>query len=231
MARLPQGEDGAPEAAESRRDGDMSAPRLRIESFRAGASGTATIAAGGSSFLVDLAQAQSLGLGAEALSPGTELDEAGAALLALAAEAHEAERRGLALLARAEQSTFMLRHKLESRGFSPRAVALALGRLAEQGWLDDSRFARAYGAARLGRRAEGPATLAAALRARGVDAETARAAIAELLGPEERRAALVKAWAREWKRSGGDRDETRSRLRALGFGATEIGEYLDERDD
>ena len=95
---------------------------------------------------------------------------------------------------------------------------------------DEARFARAYVASRLARRAEGPASLAAALRARGVDEETARAAIAALLDPEARRAALGRAWATELKKAKGDPAAARSRLRALGFSSSEISAYREETE-
>ncbi len=203
---------------------------LTIESVREKAPGTVEVTAGGSSFIIAPDQLESLGLPAASLAVGAGLDEAEATLLALAAEAHEAERRGLALLARAEQSTFMLRAKLEQRGFSARAVGLALERLATAGWLDDSRFARAYAASRLARRPDGPASLAAALRSRGIDTETTAAAIRELLDPETRKSALARAWEREFTRQGGNRDETRAALRRLGFTGSEISAWLDERE-
>jgi SOS response regulatory protein OraA/RecX len=203
---------------------------MRIESVLKGASGSATIAAGGSSFLIDLSLAEGLGLEPCRLVPGAELDETEAGLLALAAEAREAEKRGLALLARAEQSTFMLRGKLEIRGFSHRAVGIALERLSVSRFLDDRRFASAYAASRLARggsKAEGPASLIAALRERGIDRTIAAEVIAELLGPEERSQALAKATAKALKRSGGDRDAARIRLRELGYKSEEIREYFD----
>jgi len=203
---------------------------MRIESLHEGASGAATIAAGGSSFIVDAGQLEALGLPLSALAPGIELDEGEEATLRLAASAREAERRALALLARAEQSSYMLKCKLELRDFPPEAIRLALERLGAQGWLDDARFARAYATARLSRRVEGPGSLVAALRARGVDQATAKEAVAAVLGPEERREALGKAWARELKRASGDRDEARSRLRALGFSSSELREYLESHD-
>ena len=113
---------------------------MRIESVRDGASGAVIVTAGGFSFSLNVEGIEALGLDRAALAPGTELDDVGEALLRLAAEAYEAERRGLALLARAEQSAFLMRGKLELRGFSSRAVGLAIERLICQGWLDDSRF-------------------------------------------------------------------------------------------
>jgi regulatory protein len=203
---------------------------MRIESIQRGASETAAIAVGGSSFLVKLDLLEELGLPLSSMVPGTELDEAAQELLALAAEAYKAEKRGLALLARAEQSTYMLGAKLELREFSRKAVRIALDRLAAAGLLDDRRFAYAYAASRLARRnskAEGPTSLVAALRERGIDRTVAAEAVSRLLGPAERADALASAAAKELKRSGGDRDEARRRLRALGFMSEEISELFE----
>jgi regulatory protein len=203
---------------------------LRIDSVREGSSGSTIVEAGGASFSVLPAQLEKLAFPGSLLVPGRELDESQAAALALAAEAREAERRGLALLARAEQSSFMLRMKLEAREFSRRAVALALERLAAEGLLDDRRFASAYAASRLahrGSKAEGPASLVAALRERGVDRSLAAEAVAELLGPEERPSALASAASKELKRSGGDRGAARRRLRSLGFSSEEISDLFE----
>lgn len=200
---------------------------MRVESVRHGASGTAIVAAGGSVFVVRPLQAETLGLAPASLAPGVELDEGSAFLLALAAEAYEAEKRALALLARAEQSAYMLRLKLEARGFREKAVRLALDKLGSEGLLSDSRFAEAYAASRLARRAEGPASLVAALRGRGVSGDAAKAAVAAVLGPEERALALAKAAEKEMKRAGADRDAARRRLRALGFEFGEISEYFE----
>jgi regulatory protein len=201
---------------------------VRISSVRKGASGATIVADGGSSFIIDLGLLEELGLPESAVAPGSELDDQAAAILALAAEAREAEARGLALLARAEQSTRMLRLKLAARGFGEAAVRLAVGRLETAGLAADGRFARAYVASRLSRRGsrEGPATLAAALRGRGVDAETAAAAVAAVLGPDERRNALAAAAAEALARCGGDRGAARARLRYLGYGGGEISEYF-----
>jgi regulatory protein len=209
---------------------DDSTPRLRILSVQKGASGTATVAVGGSSFLVSLELVDEMGLPPSVLVPGSELDDAGLEVLATAAEAREAEKRGLALVARAEQSTFMLRAKLEARGFSRKAINITLDRLHARNFLNDRRFAEAYAASRLARRsskAEGPASLIAALRARGVDRTTAAEAVAELLGPEERARALGTAAERALRRSSGDKDEARRCLRELGFKSEEISDFFD----
>ncbi len=206
---------------------------MLVLSVRKGASGATIVADGGSSFLVDLGLLEELGLGESSLAPGARLDDEAEGLLKLAAEAREAEARGLSLLARAEQSTQMLRIKLSSRGFGEAAIRLALGRLEAAGLADDARFSRAYVASRLSRRPgrEGPATLAAALRARGIDSETAASAVAAVLGPDERREALEKAAAAALKAACGDRAAARSRLRALGYGGGDISTFFEELDD
>lgn len=204
---------------------------MRIDFVKQGASGTAIVAAGGSSFIFRPVQAEELGLAVGSLSPGTDLDEDHALLLALAAEAYEAEKKALALLARAEQSAFTLGIKLETRGFSKKAVRIALDTLGAEGVLSDSRYAEAYAASRLSRRAEGPASLVAALRGRGVDAATAKAAVAAVLGPRERSDALAKAAAKELRRSGGDVEALKRRLRALGFKSDDIAGYFEGRED
>jgi len=199
---------------------------VRIESVRKGASGSATFAAGGSSFFVAFRYLAALGLDPEALVPGLELEESGAEALSLAAEATEAERRALALLARAEQCRLGLEMKLAKRELGRRAVALALDRLAAEGLLDDRRYAEAWLRTRL-KKGEGPSRLLLALRARGIGEEAAKAALAEVLGPEERDSALAKAARRELGRAEGDRDRAAQALRAQGFKAAEIRACLE----
>jgi regulatory protein len=209
---------------------------VKVESVKKGASGTATIAVGGSSFFVDLALLEELGLPSLGLEAGRELAEAELGLLSLAAEAREAEKRALALLARAEQSAFMVRAKLEQRGFSQKAIRLASERLIVSGLLDDRRFARAYLSSRLSRRgskAEGPASLERSLRERGIDRIMASETIAELIGletePEARAQALASAAAKELKRAQGDRPEARRRLRELGYKTGELDNFFDSQ--
>jgi regulatory protein len=184
--------------------------------------------AGGSSYIFRSSQAEELGLSSDPLFPGAELEETDAGILAVAAEAYEAEKRAIALLARAEQSAYMLGAKLETRGLSKKAVRVALDRLSSDGVLSDRRYAEAYAASRLSRRAEGPASLLSSLRGRGIDGETAKAAIAAVLGPAERLPALAKAAEKEMRRSGGDREAARRRLRRLGFKSDEISAYFEK---
>ncbi len=230
MGQFPGQTDVAREIAKTRRKAIDSSPRLRIESIRQGASGTAVVTVGGSSYLFRPDQAETLGLSPAFLAAGVDLGETETLLLALAAESYEAEKRAGALLARAEQSSQMLALKLAKKGYSKKAIRIALERLALQGSLSDSRFAEAYVASRLSRRAEGPASLVAALRGRGIDGDTAKTAVSVVLGPVERASALAKAAAKELRRAGSDKDQARRRLRALGFKSGEISDFFDATD-
>ena len=203
---------------------------LRIESVQRGASGIAILAAGGFSFSVCPDQLEELGFALSVLVPGSELSVEETALLELADRAKEAESRALALLARAEQSSFMLKTKLEQRGFEGHAIELALSRLRSSRLLDDARFASAFIRSRLARsgsKPEGPTTLAAALREKGLDRETAATALSEALGPEERAEALRAAVEKLSKRGRLDKDELKRRLRMLGYRSDEISELFE----
>lgn len=206
---------------------------MRVTDVRTGASGATTIVAdGGSSFIVDLDLLREFGLDPKSITAGIELTEETEAALLTAAEVHKAEARGLALLARAEQSSFMLKTKLLSRGFSERAVCIALERLTRAGYLDDERFAHTYLRSRLSRRGgrEGPASLEAALRRHGIDSALATSSIAVILGAEERREVLVQAAVEALRHSKGDLVSARSRLVRLGFRASEISEVFESLD-
>jgi regulatory protein len=203
---------------------------LRIESVQRGASGIAILAAGGFSFSVRPDQLEELGLDPAALVPGSELSVEESALVELADRAKEAESRALALLARAEQSSFMLRSKLEDRGFEKRAIEMALSRLRSSRLLDDARFASAFIRSRLARsgsKPEGPSTLAAALREKGLDRETTAQALAETLGLEQRAEALRAAVEKLRKRDRLDKEGLKRRLRMLGYRSDEISELFE----
>jgi regulatory protein len=230
MGRLPEQADDPRGIAKARRRVNGSSSGKRVESVRQGASGAAVVAVGGSSYLFRLDQAETLGLSPVSLAAGVDLDEGEILLLSLAAESYEAEKRAGALLARAEQSSRILALKLEKKGYSKKAIRIALERLTLEGSLSDSRFAEAYVVSRLSRRAEGPASLVAALRERGIDGDTAKTAVSVVLGPEERASALAKAATKELRRSGSDKGEVRRRLHALGFKSEEISDFFDATD-
>jgi regulatory protein len=98
------------------------------------------------------------------------------------------------LLGLRSHSAVELGRKLGRRGFDGGTVASVLARLAEQGYLDDSEFARQLVSHRSGGR--GGAAIAAELASKGVARSVAQAAVAEIDPEVEIESAA--AFARRW---------------------------------
>ncbi|NLJ47383.1 MAG: regulatory protein RecX [Treponema sp.] len=199
---------------------------MRVETLEIGASGLVRLRAdGGSSFLFRMEYLpESAG---PVPPPGAEAKEAFLIGAAAAAGVYAAEVKALELLARAEQTRYLLTLKLRKRGMSDPTVSLALDRLEMLGLLSDERFARAWAEERSRRRGEWPARISAGLAARGVSEDLARRVCSELYSEEDRKEALLKA-ARRYLRSGRKDPETVSRrLRAEGWRPSEIRETLE----
>ena len=112
----------------------------------------------------------------------------GAALAALQerSEVQLAQRRGLAFLARAMHSRQALALKLRRAGFGAPALAQAMARLEELGYLDDAGFARMWVRGRVERGGDGRAKVLAGLLSRGISQPEAQAALeAEYPRPRE----------------------------------------------
>lgn len=124
-------------------------------------------------------------------------------------------------LGRRELSRRRLEERLRARGVRPSAQAGALAALARAGLVDDERLARRR-AAVLAERGQGDAAILARLGSEGIDAETARAAVAEL-ADERERAASVAATAT-------DRRKAWSLLARRGFGHDAIESALGPLD-
>ena len=105
------------------------------------------------------------------------------------ADPEAAREAALRLLERTRRTRSELTRKLREKGFAPELIAEVLDRLAGVGLVDDIEYARAFLAARLGRRTAGWRRLEMELRRRGVsapDAAVARARLAEQQGdPDE----------------------------------------------
>jgi regulatory protein len=203
---------------------------VRIVSVEKRASDTVKITVGGSCFLFRESYLPLIGFDGEGLVVGAELDEAAMEALALALAATEAEKRALGLLARAEQSRFLLSGKLELRGCGPKAIALALDFLEGEGLLDDRRFAEAWLRSRSGSSSLSPRKMLAGLRSRGIKEGIASAALARVFDEEGRKALLEKALKKEMSRPGGGKDSLRAALKKRGFSSREIAEYFENNE-
>jgi regulatory protein len=83
------------------------------------------------------------------------------------ADAAKIEKVAVGLLARREHSAFELQRKLLQRGFDSVVIDDVLGRLAEQGWQSDARYAESYIRMRV-ERGYGLLSIRAELSQRGV---------------------------------------------------------------
>ncbi|HZU06679.1 MAG TPA: RecX family transcriptional regulator [Chloroflexota bacterium] len=106
------------------------------------------------------------------------IDAAALAELAAADEARRALDAALALLAVRPRSERELEQRLRRRGYSAVAIAAARARLAASGLVDDRAFARYWVEQRQAFRPRGAAALQAELRAKGIAAPEAAAALA-----------------------------------------------------
>ena len=106
-------------------------------------------------------------------------------------DADDAYRKALGLLVRREQSRRDLKRKLALRGVEAVDAEAAIGRLAEQGFQDDARFAVAFARDRASA-GYGPVRIRQELAGHGVDADGCEAALLACEGSwDERVATLV----------------------------------------
>ena len=107
-------------------------------------------------------------VGVEQLRVGLELDEALLGRLAGCAEVEATYRTALRAVERRSFARADLGRRLRRKGHAPEAIASALERLAERGFLDDAAFAANYVETRAAR-GRGPLRLARDLAAMGVE--------------------------------------------------------------
>jgi regulatory protein len=115
---------------------------------------------------------------------GREISSAEEEDLRFAAACYRAERAGLRLIARAEQTERGLSFKLEHRGHDRASVSAAVSRFVSLGLIDDERYAELWIRARLARgggKTPSPRTLLVSLRNRGIDSSGAEKALKKIL--------------------------------------------------
>jgi regulatory protein len=128
-------------------------------------------------------------------------------------------------LARREHSRAELEHKLLAKGWEKSEVRGALDELTALGYLSDARYARALIAQKGGRYSR--RGIAAELKAKGVGAQEADAALAEASLDDE--SALTALWQRRFGRAPVDEREKARQVRFLqsrGFALSAILKFL-----
>jgi len=128
-----------------------------------------------------------------------------------------------------------LRRRLAARGHAAPAIERCVDDLARRGLVDDASFAQSFVRDRIRLRPRGAQRLLQELRTRGVDWETARATVDEVLDEQAvSETELARQAAARWSAAQG---ETRLRARRRlynflarrGFGAEAICEVVEER--
>ncbi|MEW6723645.1 MAG: RecX family transcriptional regulator [Bacillota bacterium] len=112
----------------------------------------------------------------------------------------EALRVAVRFLGYRPRSAAEVVRRLETRGFSDQVVQAAIDRMAQQGLVDDERFAQLWIEGRTGSRPVGPARLARELAQRGVERSLAERAIARLYQAERLEQAIDREIRRYWPR-------------------------------
>jgi regulatory protein len=181
-----------------------------------------------------------MGLSAEVvlaagLRVGDTVDDARLAELERRDLSWQAREAALRLLAVRPRSAAELARRLRMKGYGPEIGEEVIGRLRELGMIDDAVFAGTLVRDRVRLRPQGARRLAGELRQKGVDDETARAAIRETMeGESTNERELARRAAEKW-RPRPDEEPARARRRLhgflarRGFDAEVIREVVDER--
>ncbi|AMV71301.1 hypothetical protein JCM30471_31370 [Desulfuromonas carbonis] len=123
----------------------------------------------------------------------------------------------LRLLTRCERSCSDLRQNLQQRGFEEGAIAAALQRCQELGYLDDARYARLRARSLVASGRAFGVRLKQDLLRHGIDPEEADAAIAEVGGDDPAGEQLAALLARRYPDFSWEEADDRLRRRVTGF--------------
>lgn len=129
----------------------------------------------------------------------------------------KAREASLNLLSFRPRTVVELRRRLRDKGFEEEIVEGCLEELVDRGLVDDASFAEMFTRDRVRFRPRGPRRLVQELRSKGVDADTARAAIDEVWEREDvSELELAREAAAKWSPKSAE-DPARARRRLYGF--------------
>lgn len=171
----------------------------------------------------------------EHLHVGDEVDEARLAALEARDVAWKARDAALSLLSHRARSQTELKRRLKRKGFEEDTADATVARLSDLGVVNDAAFAESFVRDRVRLRPHGKRRLAAELRAKGVDRDTAHAAIDDVMEREDASEAdLARAAAARWKpRPGEEPGKARQRLQGFlarrGFGGEVVRQVVREK--
>jgi len=165
------------------------------------------------------------------LEIGTEILPTEEEVFRFAASCYRAERTGMRLIARAEQTRAGLTRKLLERGHEGSCVYAVLDWLIQADLVNDQRYAERWLRSRLFRRSGriyGPRRLSLALGNRGIDRDDLKKAF-EITMDEETEFSLLRRFIlKEKSKNFPGNYSLRGRLRYEGFSSPVIERYFDE---
>ena len=142
-----------------------------------------------------------------------------------------AERAGLRLIARAEQTQSGLYRKLKKRGYNTDCVSAVITHFVENDLVNDERYAERWLRSRLARKGgkiKGPRRLLAALGNRGISREALKGAFDKVLDEEAEFTLLQRFLTKNRIGNVPGAYSIRGRLKYEGFSSLVINRYLDE---
>lgn len=172
----------------------------------------------------------------EGLRPGDVVDEARLARLEAADQRWKAREASLELLSYRARSARELERRLRRKDVPEDVAKRTVAELEERGLVDDAAFAESFIRDRVRLRPKGRRRLVQELRARGVDVETAEAAVGGVMEMEDvSELELAREAARRW--SPRPHEDPRSARRRLygylarrGFGTDAIRVVMEEKE-
>jgi regulatory protein len=155
-------------------------------------------------------------------------------ILRFADACYRAERIGMRLIARAEQTQAGLTRKLETRGYASECVSAVMAHFVENDLINDERYAERWLRSRLARQSRkisGPRRLYTALMSRGINREALKRAFDRAFDEETEFALLQRFLFKNRKDSTSEVYFLRARLKYEGFSPSVINRYFDEVAD
>ncbi len=148
-------------------------------------------------------------------------------------EFRRAWESALRLLTYRERSRKEVREKLAGKKYSPETVSAVIAKLERLDLLDDEKFSRLWVNSRINFKPRAAWLISRELKQKGIDKETARRVLGELLPPERERDAARQLAANRVRRYRGQPLETVKRklfafLARRGFSSETIRECLQE---
>lgn len=150
-----------------------------------------------------------------------------AADLRFSASCFRCERAALQLVARAEQSSFGIKQKLEKRGHASQHIKKVLERLITLEIIDDARYAERWLSGRINQLNGTPLRLLSGLCSRGINRDTASLALKSVL-TSDIEYALIQVYVRKKRLVRDDLFQFKQKLQAEGFSKKAIQRFLED---